>query len=108
MTLCAAPVPYPTAPTPTSDFEQGVFAVLDRLLSIEKEAVHATMAQVLTHLRDSQLSHATKLYALLLSTCFVAHMEIAMDVPHDALARLLQRGYADLQAAIATGEIPQR
>ena len=106
MPLCRHPFEPPEARDEPTEFEQVLFPLLDRLLAMEKDKIHQSMAGVLTEMRDAQLSSGSKLYALLLSACFLAHVEVPTTVDFSSLARLLARACGDLQAAIDTGEIP--
>ncbi|MCA9668754.1 MAG: hypothetical protein KC503_24340 [Myxococcales bacterium] len=89
-----------------SDFERAVFSVIDKLLAGERENVHRHMAEVLTLMRDAKLSYSSKIYTLMMSVCFLAHMEVPLEVPHQGLERMLARAYRDMLAAMEAGEIP--
>ncbi|MCB9556539.1 MAG: hypothetical protein H6707_10580 [Deltaproteobacteria bacterium] len=96
----------PLAEEAESDFERGLFAVLDKLLANERDQLHELMGGFLQATRDAPLSPSGKLYALLLSCCLVAHLEVPLTVTPAALQRLLRQAYSDLQQAIAAGEVP--
>jgi hypothetical protein len=107
MTLCKERISTQFARGPEdAEWVRGLATVLEKSLEQEKGEIHPAMARILTDLQTSPLSPNGKLYTLLATACFVAHVEIQMDVPADGLSRLLAKCYADIQAAIASGEIP--